>query len=329
MGPAALAQVLRRLEAMFPAERFPKVLLGLDGADDAAVWRVDDETALIATTDFFTPIVDDPYAYGAIAAANALSDVYAVGGAVLFALNLCGFQEDLPPEERGEILRGGAEKILEAGGALVGGHTIIAAEPFYGLAVVRRVRPDRFLTRQGGRPGDALILTKPLGTGIIATAAKGGAASAASLDGAVQSMMRLNRRAAEALCAGAVRACTDVTGFGLAGHACEMLRPGATGIRLAASALPLLEGARAYAEDFLFPEGAGRNEDCYGGRVRFDPAVPESVRMLLFSPETSGGLLAAVPPGEVDALRARAQAAGESLWRIGEVLAGDGIEVAP
>lgn len=329
MGPAALAQVLRQLGAMFPAERFPDVLVGLAGADDGAVWRVDARTAFVATTDFFTPIVDDPYEYGAIAAANALSDVYAVGGAVLFALNVCGFPEDLPPEDRAEILRGGAEKIIEAGGALVGGHTIIAGEPFYGLAVIGRVRPERVLTRRGGRPGDVLVLTKPLGTGVITTAAKGGAASAADLAGAVRSMMRLNRRAAEALGAGAVHACTDITGFGLAGHVCEMLEPGATRIRIAAGALPFLDGARAYAEDFLFPEGAGRNECCYGGRVRVDPAVPESLRTLLFSPETSGGLLAAVPPGEVDALRARMHAAGESLWAIGEVLAGEGVEVAP
>ncbi|HAK94400.1 MAG TPA: selenide, water dikinase SelD, partial [Planctomycetes bacterium] len=174
-----------------------------------------------------------------------------------------------------------------------------------------------------------LVLTKPLGTGVITTAAKGGAASAADLAGAVRSMMRLNRRAAEALGAGAVHACTDITGFGLAGHVCEMLEPGATRIRIAAGALPFLDGARAYAEDFLFPEGAGRNECCYGGRVRVDPAVPEFLRTLLFSPETSGGLLAAVPPGEVDALRARMHAAGESLWAIGEVLAGEGVEVAP
>ncbi len=328
MGPEALAQVLRRLGSMFPPERFPAVLVGLAGGDDSAVYRLNATTAVIATTDFFSPIVDDPYRYGAIAAANALSDVYAMGGRILFALNVCGFPEDLPEDERGEILRGGAEKIIEAGGALVGGHTILAAEPFYGLAVTGLAHPDRVWTRRGVRAGDSLVLTKPLGTGLITTAAKGGAADATHLECAIESMLRLNRRSAELLGEGVVHACTDVTGFGLAGHAFEMLAGGGTGLRIAASSVPFLEGARAYAEDFLFPAGACRNESCYATHVRFAAAVPEAVRQLFFSPETSGGLLAAVPEEEVAAVRARFARAGEALWVIGKVVAGQGIEIA-
>lgn len=318
--------MLRPLAGMFTAEQYPSLLVGLEVSDDAAVYKVADEIAVIQTVDFFTPVVDEAYDYGAIAAANAMSDVYAMGGEAVLALNICGFPPDLPPEIIAEILRGGAEKVAEAGAALAGGHTIDAKEPVYGLAVMGLVHPERIFTKGGARPGDALVLTKPLGVGLITTALKGDAADPAHVAAAVASMKQLNRQAARLLREIEVHACTDVTGFSLLGHAWEMAERSKARLRF--ERLPFLDGAREYAEQNLFPGGACRNRDAYSAHVNFPPGLPDEMRLLLFTPETSGGLLAAIPPDRVDALTARFAAEGAFCWVVGEVVEGEGIEVA-
>ncbi len=312
---------------MFTAERYPNLLVGLEVSDDAAVYKITDEIAVIQTVDFFTPVVDDAYDYGAIAAANAMSDVYAMGGEVTLALNICGFPPDLPPEIIAEILRGGAEKVAEAGAALAGGHTIDAKEPVYGLAVMGLVHPQHIFTKGGARPGDVLVLTKPLGVGLITTALKGDAADPAHVAAAVASMKRLNRQAAQLLQESEVHACTDVTGFSLLGHAYEMAERSKARLRFHFERLPFLPGALEYAELNLFPGGACRNRDAYIGHVDFASALSEERRMLLFTPETSGGLLAAIPPGHLDTLLARFAAADAPCWVVGEVVEGEGIAV--
>jgi len=301
--------------------------VGLATADDAAVYRLTNELAIIHTVDFFTPVVDDPYQYGAIAAANAMSDVYAMGGEVLLALNICAFPADMAPAIISEILRGGAEKVAEAGGVVAGGHTIDDKEPKYGLAVLGTVHPDRVLTKAGARPGDALVLTKPLGVGVITTALKRGLAEAAHVQGAVASMATLNRQAARLLQQVGVHAATDITGFGFLGHASEMATLSQVAMRFRLEQLPFLEGAHRYAAQQCFPGGAGRNRDYYACGVSFAPAIPEQTRMLLFTPETSGGLLIAVPMERLATLLGLCAAAGQPAWPIGEVMAGAGIEV--
>lgn len=324
MAPDALAQVLRPLENMFPPERYPQLLVGLGKAcDDAAVYRLSDDTALIATLDFFTPVVDDPYQYGAIAATNALSDVYAMGGQVALALNICCLSECLPPEIIAEILRGGAEKVAEAGGVLVGGHSVDDKEPKYGLVALGFVHPDRVLTKAGARPGDVLVLTKPLGVGIITTVLKGDEAQPEHVEAAVTSMLKLNKVGAELLQAGGARACTDVTGFGLLGHSCEMAEKSGVCLRYHAGEIPFLPGAEEYADMWLFPAGTGHNVQAYAGQIEFAVDVPEETQQLLYTPETSGGLLAAIPPERLTELRTSFAAASEPLWVIGEVLEGD------
>jgi selenide, water dikinase len=312
---------------LFRAEDYPDLLVGLTKADDAAVYRLSDELAVIHTLDFFTPVVDDPYQYGAIAAANAMSDVYAMGGEVLLALNISAFPADMDAAVIGEILRGGAEKVREAGGVLAGGHTVDDKEPKYGLSVLGIVHPDRVLTKAGARPGDVLALTKPLGVGIITTVLKSGVADAAHVRGAVESMAALNRRAAQLAQQVGVHAATDITGFGLLGHSSEMANLSGVGLRFHLSQLPFLDGARDYAEQWLFPGGANRNQEYFGCGVHFAESISDAIQLLLFTPETSGGLLLAVPPENVQALVARAAAEGQPCWLIGEVIQGAGIQV--
>jgi selenide, water dikinase len=327
MGPETLAQVLRPLEGMFRAEQYPNLLVGLEVSDDAAVYKINDQVAVIQTIDFFTPVVDDPYDYGAIAAANAMSDVYAMGGEVVLALNVCGFPPDLPPEIISEILRGGAEKVAEAGGALAGGHTLDAKEPIYGLAVMGLAHPDRVWTKGSGRPGDALVLTKPLGVGIVTTALKGGVADPAHVAEAVESMKRLNRDAARLIGQVGAHACTDVTGFALLGHGYEMARKGGVRLRFFLDALPFVAGAVEYADQWLFPAGTCNNENAYAEAVTFGDGIAEEMQQLLFTPETSGGLLAAVPPERLETLLALFAEEGHPCWVVGEVEEGEGIEV--
>jgi len=327
MGPEALAQVLRPLREMFRAAEYPDLLVGLEVSDDAAVYKINDEVAVIQTLDFFPPIVDDPYDYGAIAAANAMSDVYAMGGEVVLALNICGFPPDLPPDVVAEILCGGAEKVAEAGGILAGGHTLDDKEPKYGLAVTGFVHPDRVATKAGAKAGNVLILTKPLGVGIITTALKGQVADPSHVEAAVESMKKLNREAARLMQRVGVNACTDITGFALLGHAQEMAEKSGLGIRFYLEKLPFLEGARGYAEDWLFPGGTCRNQEHYAAQVRFAPSIPEEMQMLLYTPETSGGLLIAVSSGKLEELTTLFSTEGQEHWVIGEVVEGEGIEV--
>jgi selenide,water dikinase len=327
MGPEALAQVLRPLQNMFRAEEYPELLVGLEVSDDAAVYKINDEVAVIQTLDFFPPVVDDPYDYGAIAAANAMSDVYAMGGQVVLALNICGFPPDLPPDIVAEILRGGAEKVAEAGGVLAGGHTLDDKEPKYGLAVMGLIHPDRVLTKAGARPGDVLILTKPLGVGIITTALKGGVADPGHVEAAVDSMKKLNRQAARLIQQVGVHACTDITGFALLGHGYEMAEKSGVRLRFYLEQLPFLEGAQQYADDWLFPGGTCNNEQAYEHAVRFEPGISEEMRQLLYTPETSGGLLVAVASEKLEELITLFGVQGQEHWAIGEVVEGEGIEV--
>lgn len=295
MGPGALAQVLRPLTSNnAPAD----LLVGLHSIDDAAVYRINDQQAIISTADFFPPVVDDPYAFGAIAAANALSDVYAMGGKVLMAINLVAWPDSLPPEMLSEILRGGQETVARAGGVIAGGHTVTDREPKYGLSVTGMVHPKYILTKGGARPGDLLLLSKPLGTGLITTAHKRDLVQEPDLEAAIQSMIQLNQRASEALLQAGkkVHAVTDITGFGLMGHAWEMASQSLVGMRFTYKALPLLPGALHYAAQGCVPGGSGRNADFLLPHVRIDERVSEVERALLWDPQTSGGLFAAVTP---------------------------------
>ncbi len=318
---------MRSLDNLFPAAEHPNLLVGLGVPDDAAVYRLSDELALIQTVDFFTPIVDTPYEYGAIAAANALSDVYAMGGEVLFALNLAAFPPDLPTDLLAEILRGGAEVVRSVGAAIAGGHTIQDKEPKYGLAVTGVVHPDRIFTKGDGRPGDVLILTKPLGTGTITTAIKRGTVEEAHLNAAVASMIRLNRTAAQAAQAAGVRAATDITGFGLIGHASEMAAAGGVRLRIHFDALPWLPGALQYAQDWIFAGGAHSNHAFYNHLVTYTRPIADWQETLLHDPQTSGGLLIAMPADRLERFAAFCRTHGQEFWRIGEVAEGAGIEI--
>jgi selenide, water dikinase len=292
---------------------------------------LNDEQAIIQTVDFFPPVVDDPYIYGAVAAANSMSDVFAMGGEILFALNIAAWPESLSLDILSRIFEGGADKMAEAGGVIAGGHTVTDEEPKYGLVVTGTIRPDRVLTKAGAKPGDRLFLTKPLGTGLITTANKQRACEPAHLQAAVDSMMRLNLNAARLIQSVGVNACTDITGYGLIGHAMEMALKSNAQLVLAAPAIPLLDGAERYASEGRLPGGAGRNLEFYsspeGGQVIIDLEVPQVTRDLLFDPETSGGLLISVPDLRGEALRTAFQATGEPLWEIGRVAAGTGLKI--
>lgn len=321
MGPGDLQDVLGGLRA----QTHPDLLVGLDRSDDAAVYRVSEEMAIVETVDFFPPIVDDPYTYGAIAAVNAMSDVYAMGGEVLFALNVAGFPRELPKPIIAAIFRGGADKVREAGGVIAGGHTVVDAEPKYGLCVTGRVHPARILVKGGLEPGQRVFLSKPLGTGVIATAAKEGACDPAVLEGAVRSMLRLNRGAAAVAREAGATAATDVTGFGLLGHLGEMVEASGVGVHLRAKDLPVLPGALSLAEKGHWSGGMKRNRrhlDATLGRRRqlaLDPALPEALVGLLFESETSGGLIFGVAPERAAAVRDGFDRLGEPCWEIGEV----------
>jgi selenide,water dikinase len=270
--------------------------------DDAAVYRISADRALVATVDFFTPIVDDPFDFGRIAAANALSDLYAMGARPLFALNIVGFPRDRLHENLlGEILRGGSEIAREAGIAVVGGHSVDDAEPKYGMCAIGEVHPDAIIRNSTARPGDVLVLTKPIGTGIIATAIKQEAAPADAIAAAVTSMITLNRGASDAMRETGVHAATDVTGFGLLGHLRNMLRASGVGARLHASAIPLLPHALELAQAGFVPGGTRRN--LADVDVQWDDAIPETLRIVIADAQTSGGLLIALPEENVAALQ--------------------------
>ena len=303
------------------------MLVGLSEPDDAAVWRMDKDRAIVVTTDFFTPVVDDPYDYGAIAATNSLSDVYAMGGQPFLALNVAALPPDLPPDFLGEILRGGAEKAREAGVVIAGGHTTQDSEPMYGLIVLGFVSPHKMLTKGGARAGDKLMLSKPLGFGVTTTALKGQQAAAEDVAEAVGWMTRLNKQASELALEFGAHAATDVTGYSLLGHAWEMASASGVGFRFTYEKIPFISGATRYADQWLFPGGASDNSRYFGPHVHFTPEMDDAARMLLFDPQTSGGLLFAVPAERVAALLARAQEVQQPLWVIGEVVEGNKITV--
>ena len=319
--------MLRPLQNIIDARNFPQVLIGLDGPDDAAVYQLNDEQAIVSTIDFFPPVVDDPYTFGSIAAANAMSDVYAMGGEVLFALNLAAFPDDLDRSILTEILRGGAEKVLEAGAIITGGHTVSDKEPKYGLAVTGLVHPAHILTKGGAQPGDRLVLTKPLGVGLITTALKRQAADPVHVAAAVESMNTLNRHAAHLAQRFQAHACTDITGFGILGHGLEMANASNIMFRLLFTDIPVLPGARLYSEQEMYPGGLERNRDFVLPQVRFAASIDEANRGILFEPETSGGLLIALDPHQARSYIAQAQVDGIDARIVGEVAVGSGISV--
>lgn len=316
--------MLQPLKEIFAPKDFPDLLVGLSAADDAAVYRLNDEQAIVTTTDFFPPVVDDPYDFGAIAAANALSDIYAMGGRPLYAINLVGYPDGLDLEFLREILRGGAETVASAGAVIAGGHSVTDNEPKYGLAVTGIIHPAHISIKGGSQPGDQLLLTKSLGTGLVTTALKQQRAATDHVEAAVASMKRLNRQAAETAIANNVQSMTDITGFGLLGHAHEMAHASEVNFSIRVSALPWLPGAMEYGSLGIFPGGMGNNRDYFEPWARFEADISLEVRDMLWTPETSGGLLAAVAPDRVgDFIRMCPEAT-----IIGEVEPGDGhIEV--
>jgi selenide, water dikinase len=322
LGADVLAEVLAGLRESRGAAADAAddaLIAGLDPPDDAAVYRLADDLAVIGTVDFFPPLVADPATFGAIAAANACSDVFAMGGRVLFALSVAAFPEELPPDVMAAIVGGAAEVVREAGGTLAGGHTIRDPEPKFGLAVVGVVHPDRLLRKGGARPDDVLLLTKPLGTGLLVSGDRLGRTAPAELGAAIVSMRALNRTAAEVLVAAGVRGATDVTGFGLLGHGLEMAR--ASGARLVfdAAAIPALPGALALAAAGVETGGAAHNRRFTAQALDVAPGVTPPLVALAHDPQTSGGLLAAVPPAVLATVEAGLAAAGVLGWRIGRV----------
>ncbi len=315
---------MRPLTGLFPIEDYPALLVGLTAPDDAAVYRLNADQAIISTMDFFPPVVDDPYAFGAIAAANALSDVYAMGGEPLMAINLAAFPDNLDVSILAEILRGGAEKVKEAGAVIAGGHTVTDREPKYGLAVTGIVHPAQIIAKQGAQSGDKLVLTKRLGTGVITTALKQEKADATHVEAAVTSMSHLNRDAARVARAMAVHAITDVTGYSLLGHSHEMAHLSGVNLHIQHKALQWLPGAREYAERHIFPGGTGRNRTYFEQWVHFDDEVDGVAQQLLFDPQTSGGLLMAIESNKAEMLCDHLTNIGEIAAVIGDVSPGDG-----
>ncbi len=293
------------------------------------MYRLTDDLAIVQTVDFFPPVVDDPYQFGAIAAANAMSDVYAMGAEVLLALNVAAFPQDLDPAILARIFLGGAEKVAEGGGVIAGGHTIYDAEPKYGLAVTGVVHPREVIAKRGARPGDQLVLTKPLGTGIVLTAARAGRDDAGHASAAIESMLQLNRHASHLAREAHAHAMTDVTGFGLLGHANEMAAASDVRIVIEAAKAPELPGAAVYALQGLLTAGAGRNREGLAGHVAIEDGVPDAAEHLLFDAQTSGGLLVALPPDAASAMVDRLHADRLPGAIVGHVEPGDGVVVTP
>lgn len=321
LGADLLADALAGLGAAAPGGTTSGegLIAGLEPPDDAAAYRVSDDLAILGTLDFFPPLVDDPVAFGEIAAANALSDVFAMGGRVLFALSIAAFPEELPREVLAAIFEAAASKVREAGGVLAGGHTIKDNEPKYGLAVVGAAHPDKLFRKGGARPGDTLILTKRLGTGLLVSGRKSDKATADDLAKAIAQMRRLNRAAAEVLARHGVAGATDVTGFGLLGHGLEMAR--ASGVRLAfeAASLPALDGALDAARSGVETGGAGHNRRFVKPALTVEPSVSAEHVVLAHDPQTSGGLLAAIPAAILPAVEADLAEAGVEAWQVGTV----------
>lgn len=302
-------------------------MVGLESPDDAAIWRLSDEQAIVVTTDFFTPVVDTPYEYGSIAAANSLSDVYAMGGRPFLALNIAALPDHLPAKISSEILRGGAEKAREAGVVIAGGHTVKDKEPKYGLVAIGFVHPQKIISKSGLKPGDVLVLTKPLGAGVTTTALKQEKSEEAHVKEAIEWMSRLNRTAGELAVEFGVRGGTDITGFGFLGHASEMAEASGVSLHFEFSQIPFLSGAHGYAERGIFPGGAFDNKGYFEKFVQFSTDINEPSQMLLFDPQTSGGLLFGVAREKLSTFEARAKELNQPYWVVGEVHTGKGIEV--
>jgi len=316
IGPADLMQVIRSLP---PAVPDPNLLVGLDTSDDAGVYRLTDELAIVQTVDFFTPIVDDPYAFGQIAAANAISDIYAMGAKPLTVLNIVAFPiSTLDKSILAEILRGASDKVREAGATLVGGHSIDDKEPKFGLAVTGIVHPDKARTNAGAKPGDRLILTKPIGVGILTTSIKNGQLSEEEIGSVTNVMATLNKRAAETMEPFDVHACTDVTGFGLIGHSLEMAKGSGVGIRLFSSDIPVLPRVRELAESGFVPGGTKNNYKHVREHVTFPEGMDQTDQWILCDAVTSGGLLISVAADEAERLLAELRSAGVDAHLIGE-----------
>jgi selenide,water dikinase len=319
LGADLLAEALVGLGADAAGVADRDLIAGLTPPDDAAVYRLSDDLAVIGTLDFFPPIVDDPRTFGEIAAANALSDVFAMGGRVLFAMSIAAFPEELPRDVLAEVFAGASSKVREAGGVLAGGHTIRDPEPKYGLAVVGAAHPSRLLRKGGAQPGDVLILTKALGTGLLVSGRRQGRTSDADLDVAIDQMRSLNRVASEVLVAHGVVAATDVTGFGLLGHALEMARASNTSFIFAAASLPALPGALELARLGIETGGAAHNRRFVAASLSVGEGVAPELVTLAHDPQTSGGLLTAVPDDRLDAIETALDRADVEHWQIGTV----------
>jgi len=307
----------------------PNLLVGISTADDAAVYKISDNTAIVETVDFFTPVVDDPYTFGQIAAANALSDIYAMGAKPLFALNIVAFpSKKLPLEVLEEILRGGADKVREAGINIVGGHSIDDPEPKYGLVVTGIVHPNKVIANSTARAGDVLILTKPLGIGIITTAIKRGKASQSAIEKAVSVMSALNREAAEAMIEVGVSAATDITGFGLLGHLLEMVQGSGIGARIYLDRVPVIEEAWGYAREGIVPGGSRANLDYVSPCVQWGEDISEDAKLILSDAQTSGGMMISVPKEKEVLLLNSLKDKGITGAVIGEIEEGKSIMVA-
>ena len=327
LGADLLADALSGLGVAAGAPPAPDELIaGLTPPDDAAAYRVSDDLAIIGTLDFFPPLVDDARTFGEIAAANALSDVFAMGGRVLFALSIAAFPEDLPRDTLAAVFEGAASKVGEAGGTLAGGHTIRDAEPKYGLAVIGAGHPDRLLRKGGARPGDVLLLTKRLGTGLLVSGHRQGRTTESDLAGAVDQMRTLNRAASEVFVANGIAGATDVTGFGLLGHGLEMARASGTRFVFDAASLPALPGALDLARAGVETGGAAHNRRFV--QLEGAAGLPAELVVLAHDPQTSGGLLAAIPADKLASVEAALDAAGVELWRVGRVEEGAGIGLA-
>ena len=304
----------------------PNLLIGFDSADDAAVYKVSDEIAVVQTVDFFPPMVDDPYTFGKIAATNALSDVYAMGGEVKTAMNIVCFPQNWDINMLGEILQGGSEKVIEAGGVLVGGHSINDVDVKYGLSVMGLVHPDKIYANNGGHPGDKLIITKRLGVGIISTAHRVGEATQEAMDQAIESMTSLNKYAAQCCKKYDIHGCTDITGFGFLGHLHEMV-DGKLSCKVYADQLPVFPEALEYADEFLLTAVAQQNRNHVGRHVRFDEDISFAMQEVMFDPQSSGGLLIVLPPEQADALLEDIRALGVPAAIVGEMMEPMGKEI--
>ena len=319
--------MLQPLTEIYHEDQFPDLLIGLETPDDAAVWRLDEGRLLVMTTDFFTPVVDDGYDYGAIAAANSLSDVYAMGASPFLALTVAALPPDLDVAVSQQIMRGLAEKAREAGTVIAGGHTIQDKEPKIGLVALGFAEENALLRKDGLQVGDKLVLTKPLGFGVTTTALKAQAAPPEDVAEVIGWMTRLNRDAARLAVAQGLHAATDITGFGFLGHAWEMARGAGVGLHIRFEDIPFLSCAKKHAEAWRFPGGASDNKLYYREHVQIDPNIPEAFEMLLYDPQTSGGLLLGVPANQIDSFLQAARSSDCPAWVIGEVTPGDQITV--